>query len=69
MFGQATPLTTWIVAATDALFNRGSERLKLGTLNDYMIRFVLPLVLVVLFVVALPDFLDEVETTFGIVPG
>lgn len=46
--------------------DRGSEKIKLGRIAYNMIRFVLPVVLVILFVVALPDFLDEVQRTFGI---
>jgi NSS family neurotransmitter:Na+ symporter len=48
--------------------DRGAEDLRLGRLAVTMIRYVLPLVLVVLFAVAVPDFVDELRTTLGVLP-
>ncbi len=45
--------------------DRGSDSFKLGRISYVMIRYALPVVLVILFAVALPDFLDEVRAITG----
>ncbi len=44
--------------------DRGAGTFRLGRMAIWVIRFVLPVVLVILFVVAVPDFLDELASTF-----
>lgn len=44
--------------------DRGSGAFRLGQMAIWVIRYVLPVVLVILFIVAVPDFLDELRAAF-----